>query len=829
MKSFKFFTTILLSVLLLASCDPDPNGTSTTDTDTTTSDTDSSSPVDEIENYDAWLNTWSKADHLYIHYLRPKANISEYDNYALWVWQNAPLDLEGSLYCATSQPVLDNFTPMNVNWLSDVGGSNQDLMQSGRILEIDLNDNNVVGGRTGKKTGFIGATRIGFLIVLESSMGGGSHWTSDGGANTYIDNLDTNRRSNGSIHIFAVQGSVGDYSFSYDPDYVENPVIDDESGDYRSQSNVNSSLDSYPNPSTSNQFKSDMGIGYQIFVASFADSDGDGFGDLRGIINSLDYLEDLGVNSLWLTPIQLSESYHGYDVTDFMEIDSKFGTLSDYRELVDEVHARDMTILMDFVINHTSKNNEWFKKSQKAEIGVHPVTSETFSYRDMYHWKYKGDPVRKWDEVSSPSVSNPGYGTTTATYRNIPVEDHPDWFKDGESNYYYYGKFGSGMAELNYDAQITRDLVVDMAKQWLDFGVDGFRLDAVKHIYMLDEAYTLGDLVVSDTGMRTFYDEEKMETVTAVFDYSSNMSKNIAFWKEFTHRLKATHPNAFFVGENFDGWDQRMSPYYKVMDSQFDFGLYYHNLEYNYLKKNGTNASSNAVAGNATKTVNKTHRSDYINGAFTSNHDVLRAINHINVTSGDSNFANNPTIGGANIETQIKKAQTHAAITLLQPGLSWIYYGDELGMSSNTSQDNATNDNNKDRWYRQPFKWGTDDVRNTSYRFNMYSVEHDLYNKNNLRSASEQANDGASMLALYKQLIAVKNLPDFPVNGEYQGYSFGVNPNVHHFLIQGSGVTYKVYVNCSNDLVNITPGNVVMKWNATDLQLYGYGIVVSKE
>jgi glycosidase len=100
----------------------------------------------------------------------------------------------------------------------------------------------------------------------------------------------------------------------------------------------------------------------------------------------------------------------------------------------------------------------------------------------MYHWKYKGDLVRKWNEGSVPAPTDPGYGTTTATYTEIPVETHPDWYRDGESNYYYYGKFGSGMAELNYDAQITRDLVIEMAKEWLEFGVDGFRLDAVKHI-----------------------------------------------------------------------------------------------------------------------------------------------------------------------------------------------------------------------------------------------------------------------------------------------------------------------------------------------------------
>ena len=132
------------------------------------------------------------------------------------------------------------------------------------------------------------------------------------------------------------------------------------------------------------------------------------------------------------------------------------------------------------------------------------------------------------------------------------------------------------------------------------------------------------------------------------------------------------------------------------MDSQFDFGLYYHNLEYNYLKLNGS-AEINAQEGNSTKP-SAVHTEAIISVGHSSNHDVLRAINHINVASGGSSLANNPTIGGAILLRRLK-AQTHAAITFNATGLSWIYYGDELGMSG-TSQDNATNANNMDRWYR---------------------------------------------------------------------------------------------------------------------------------
>jgi hypothetical protein len=111
----------------------------------------------------------------------------------------------------------------------------------------------------------------------------------------------------------------------------------------------------------------------------------------------------------------------------------------------------------------------------------------------------------------------------------------------------------------------------------------------------------------------------------------------------------------------------------------------------------------------------------------------------------------------------------------------------------------------------------------------MYTVEHDDYNKNTLASAAEQADDSTSMLALYKALAAVKNQPDFPINGVYTGWDFGINSDVHHFQISGGGVTYKVYVNCGSSIVSISPGTVVLNWNATNTQLNAYGIVISKE
>ena len=147
------------------------------------------------------------------------------------------------------------------------------------------------------------------------------------------------------------------------------------------------------------------------------------------------------------------------------------------------------------------------------------------------------------------------------------VENDPDWHHDGESKYYYYAKFGDNMPDFNYDYQATRDYVRDIGLYWLGKGVDGFRLDAIKHIYMADEVKKGSGEQIGD-----FVTEEK--------DYSTNETKNIAFWKEFANELKAIYPDCYLVGENFDGWDQRMAPLYQAIDSQFDFNSYYHNTEY---------------------------------------------------------------------------------------------------------------------------------------------------------------------------------------------------------------------------------------------------------
>ena len=746
----------------------------------------------ETGDYEKFLETWSKPGHLYMHYLRTSDQL--YKQWALWIWQNYPKDGEGSLWGANTTDYTLAVDAQTNGYMTNaqVGLTGNDMYvdEHGAIIDVDLTLTDIKGGKSGvvsplvyedqwDKADVFNKLALGFLIVDQSKMTGKDMWTSDGGAETYIKKLGT-RMVNGkdsSLHVYCIEGNVANFTTaSSEKQEATNPTLTDDTGKYRSVNDItNLKYDAYTaGVSTSETFLNDRpGVGYQIFVPSFADSDGDGYGDIQGIISKLDYLQDLGVEVLWLTPIQESNSYHGYDVTDYYKIDQRFGTLKDYQELLYKAHAKGMKVLMDMVINHTSKSNVLFQKSQKAVEET--INGKTIKYRDMYLWKFKDDPILEWDgTVGKYDADNP------ATYITKKVQESDDWYKDGTSNYYYFGKFGSGMAELNYSSQATRDYMTDMCKYWLSFGLDGFRLDAIKHIYLLSELdptdfaqkYVKSDYITYDVSYRTYYNEETTKEETVQNDYSYDRDLNVMFWKQFAGTLKSAYPNCFLVGENFDGWNERMAPFYEAIDSQFDFSMYYHLNEKPFEGMPYDISNSLQIYETAAKKRN----GKAINGAYTSNHDIARLLNHAAGYAGDYIASGNHhvEITNANAATARNNARVYAAFTLLTPGVSWIYYGDELGMSGNTadrvadSNGNYVNDhgNNVDRWYRQPMRWGTkygeDSVVN--YKFSGLEVLWDNYNAS-LPTATAQQSDPSSMYNLFKAAAHVKNDDRYPTYG----------------------------------------------------------------
>ncbi len=232
---------------------------------------------------------------------------------------------------------------------------------------------------------------------------------------------------------------------------------------------------------------------YEIFVGSFSDSNGDGIGDLRGIINRMDYLNDgdptsglsLGVEGLWLTPIFLSPSYHKYDVSDYYTIDPAFGTLDDLKELIDLCHQRDVKIILDLPINHTGDENRWFTNF----VNAHRLNNPGNLYYNFYTWATQGDAL-------------------PAGRHFAPVAG---------TNLLYEANFSDSMPEPDFDNPAVRQAMLDVALYYLDLGVDGFRFDAAKYIYYGDH--------------------------TASAD----------FWAWYIGQLKAVKPDVYTVAEVWDG------------------------------------------------------------------------------------------------------------------------------------------------------------------------------------------------------------------------------------------------------------------------------------
>ena len=812
------------------------------------------------EDYDAKVAAWSQPGHLYFHYLRKSD--SDYSKWAIWAWPNYPDDGEGSLWGATQGYDHKGITPQSWGWMtnSQCGGEGDGVYSDeyGQVMDLALDQSKapggkVVGGRTGKPAPLIGdylweeenhdlflSAAVGFLVVDQTKMDGSDMWTSDGGAESYIKRIGRIMPAgkDGYLHVYAVEGAVSDFKTTSGEQTIINPTATDTTGKYRSQNDItNLKYDAFSTGvSTSSSFLNDRpGTGYQIFVPSFCDSNGDGYGDIKGITSKLDYLEDLGIDVLWLTPIQESNSYHGYDVTDYYKIDQRFGTLQDYQELLYKAHAKGMKVLMDMVINHTSKSNVLYKKSQRAEEETLVINgkTKTIKYRDMYVWKYKGDKILEWNGVEAPDPKKPYGPDNPATFVTKNVEDSSDWYRDGTSNYYYYGKFGSGMAELNYSCQATREYMTDMCKYWLSFGLDGFRLDAIKHIYLLSEldpTYNYsGDYVTYDVGYRTYYNPELGREIKVMNDYTYDRDLNVMFWKQFAGTIKSAYPNCFLVGENFDGWNARIAPFYEAIDSQFDFSTYYH-LHESTISGGGITAMGGDIT--ATLGYNAQYRGKAINGAFTSNHDVARLLNHAATTNVSVHHAE---VNDSNWSAAKNRAKWFAAVALLSPGLSWIYYGDEIGLCGNLNdkiQDVDDHGNNTDRWYRQPMRWGTEYGKDgvVEYGFGGLDVLWDSISAKTPIVSAQQA-DPSSMYNFFKAVCHAKSDTRFPTYGSLQWTgTIGGDTNTLSMKISDGSRSVIVFINASSITQTIEANNrgpvIGGSYGSTDTTIPPYGFVV---
>ena len=341
------------------------------------------------------------------------------------------------------------------------------------------------------------------------------------------------------------------------------------------------------------------GVNYEVFVLSFADSNGDGKGDLQGLTAKLDHLVDLGVGGVWLMPIMPSPSYHKYDVSNYKGIDPDYGTTEDFKKFVDEAHKRGIQVIIDLILNHTGSDHPWFKEALKGKDNP---------YRNYYVWADK-DSIA--EEISKKATSLDSDNITQwHPVNGDTLEEH------------YYGFFYAGMPDLNFDNPKVREEFVDIGKFWLnEMNVDGFRLDAAKHIFPTDRA-----------------------------------KDNHAFWIWFRTEMEKIKPEVYLVGEVWSKAEE-VAPYLRGLPALFNFDMGYAIAS---VVKAGTD-TINLVK--RYKEINDYYRSvtpNYIDATFLKNHDQNRILSEL----GDDEA----------------KARVGASILFTLPGTPYVYYGEEIGM-----------------------------------------------------------------------------------------------------------------------------------------------------
>ncbi len=619
----------------------------------------------------------------------------------------------------------------------------------------------------------------------------------------------------------------------------------------------------------------ESGISYQLLVYSFADSDGDGCGDFRGIISRLDYLKEMGVQALWLSPIHEASSYHGYDVLDYSGVNPDYGTEADFKALLDAAHAKGIKIYLDYVLNHTSKDHPWFLDAKKsadsqyrdyyifsdnpqADIrdGKIPmIATEGARGYDSGQWfsavtgvdgklKVKftlaldnsGKPstlrMDKVDEVTNSGSQNSGiwlyYGDgameqfykTGAKECTLSLEFESSWgvlVRTSQTQWdsYKYGaptggnqlSYGTplsltnsnaqdillpGMtatmyhshfwtawfADLNYGSAATCEqsgafkAVCESADKWIRMGVDGFRLDAVKHIY-----------------------------------HNAGSDENPTFLKKFYDHCNATFKSSggqgefYMVGEQFSDAAE-VAPYYKGLPAFFEFSFWWR------LKEciGSGNGSSFVGTIQGYQKLYAGYRSDYIEATKLSNHDEDRV--------------------GSDLGGSVAKMKLSGAVLLTAGGQPYIYQGEELGYRGTKS--------GGDEYVRTPMMWNAD---GSSLADGKLSGKVDRAMLTSSISVESQAEDENSILNVYRKFgvlrdeykALAKGSFDYcpaaasvsAVSAWYRSYEDQKVLVIHNF--SGGNATVSL---TADNLDNAIATNGTVKVNGTKVTLGAYSSVV---
>ena len=363
-------------------------------------------------------------------------------------------------------------------------------------------------------------------------------------------------------------------------------------------------------------------VAYQIYPKSFKDSNGDGVGDLKGITEKLDYLQDLGIDILWISPVYKSPFIdQGYDISDYYAIDPLFGTMEDMEELIAEGKKRDIAIIMDLVVNHCSSHHEWFQKALADPDGP---------YADYFYFIESDKEPNNWESYFGGSVWEPVPGT----------------------NKYYLHSFHKDQPDLNWQNPVLREEIYKMINWWLDKGISGFRIDAIINIK-------------KDLEWRSL-PSDRDNGLVPVPESLVNAQPIEPFLQELKERTFVKY-NAFTVGEVFNETDEELHFFIGkdgVFSSIFDF-------KQTMLGQEGKGWFDHSLptADELKESIFQAHeRADSIGVLSTiiENHDEPRGVSHY-IAEGPVNDTSKKALG---------------TIQVLRKGIPFIYQGQEIGMEN---------------------------------------------------------------------------------------------------------------------------------------------------
>jgi alpha-glucosidase len=448
---------------------------------------------------------------------------------------------------------------------------------------------------------------------------------------------------------------------------------------------------------------------YQIYPRSFADANGDGIGDLAGITGKLDYLQSLGVNGIWLSPIYVSPmADFGYDVADYRAIDPTFGDLDDFDHLVAAAHARGIKVLMDLIPNHTSDHHAWFQESR---------SSRSNPKRDWYIWrdaKPDGSPPNNWESV---------FGG-------------PSWTLDPHTNQYYLHSFLKEQPDLNWSNPAVQQAIQDVMSFWYDRGVDGFRVDAIlftsKDLQFRDNPRLTTKpkkRAVLDKELETAFDHAVGENLPDYIKVLTDVTKNYPERCLFLEAYPDKGDPAGYAGL-YDFCDPEVSaPFYfgpMVVVDDWDARLFKR-----YIDEFETAIPKNGFAA-------------YVLG----NHDRSRLASR----------------------TGQHHARAMAVVQLSLPGAKFIYYGEELGMENVAIPPGKAHDPSKQSRdpERTPMQWSPQEHAGFTTGMPWLPVSQDYKRRN----VATMERDERSILSLYRHMAKVGRHPAL-AHGRYEPFDTG--------------------------------------------------------